>query len=150
MLWRCSHTSNDTSETKFYESKIFIQLFAIVLVFSLAGALVHFRRLNLEIEREIGDINKEISVARSENSDLRRRMTELASPVRVLGSVRGESIEEEISKPKDVIITKEELAESRTNTSEDLFASATKEEKESLIVTLGNSAFFTGSAHAKE
>ncbi len=146
MLRFCSHTS----KTKFYESKICVQLMAILLVFSLAGALVHFRRINLEIERELGDVNKEISVARSENSDLRRRMTELASPVRVLGAVRGDSIEEELTKPKDIIITKEELEASKSRTAEDLFASASDEKKAGFIATLGNSAFFTGSAHAKE
>ena len=146
MLWHRSHTS----ESKSYESKIFIQFFAIILVFSLAGTLVYFRRLNLEIERELGDINKEVSVAKSENSDLRRRITELASPVRVLGAVRGDSIKDETSKALDVIITKEELNANRAGTSDDLFASVSVRKEESLIATLGNSAFFTGSAHAKD
>lgn len=139
-----------TNETRFCESKLMLQLLAIVLVFSLAGALVYFRRMNLEFERELGDVNKEISVARSENSDLRRRMTELASPVRVLGSVRGETLEDEMSKPIDIVITKEELEANRANNTEDLFASFSEKKEESLIATLGNSAFFTGSAHAKE
>ena len=123
---------------------------AILLVFVLAGTLVHFRKLNLQVERELGEVNNQIKLARSENSDLRRRMTELASPVRVLGSVRCESLEEETIKPHELVISREELESSRSKTSRDIFTPKIDKKDESFVAALGNSAFFTGSAHAKE
>ena len=123
---------------------------AILFVFILAGTLVHFRKLNLQVERELGEVNNQITLARSENSDLRRRMTELASPVRVLGSVRCVTLEEETIKPQEIVISREELESSKSKTASDIFAPKIEKKDESFVAALGNSAFFTGSAHAKE
>ena len=139
-----------TDEEKFANRIPVLFFSAIVSVFVLAGALVHFRKINLQLEKELGEVNSQISVTRSENSELRRKMTELASPVRVLGSVRCESLREETIKPQEVVISRAELEESRSKTARDIFAPEIEKKDESFVAALGNSAFFTGSAHAKE
>ena len=139
-----------TDEEKFANRIPVLFFSAIVSVFVLAGALVHFRKINLQLEKELGEVNSQISVTRSENSELRRKMTELASPVRVLGSVRCESLREETIKPQEIVISRAELEESRSKTARDIFAPEIEKKDESFVAALGNSAFFTGSAHAKE